>query len=141
LAINDVFDFASGFFTRKDLDAIASRNAKFNYDNILKKEISMNLSKVKKAEHIVELICMFEQNWNYRILKSDINSITIETLESDRMRSSKTYRPFTNQITTSGRLLFFEKSLKHLGVGSYGVTTNSDWENGEKKFSFTVNLN
>lgn len=140
LAINDLFNFSSGFFTKKDYDAITGRNAKYAYDNILKKEIGINLSKAKKAEHMIELICMFEQNWNYRILKSDINSITIQTIESDRMRSSKTYRPFTNHITTSGRFLFVEKALRHLEVETYGITTNSNWDNGEKKFSFTVNL-
>lgn len=140
LAINDAFSFSSSFFTEKDYDAIVARNAGFAFDNILKKEVSMNLSKVKKTEKLIELVCFFEQNWNYQILRSDFNSITIETRESDGMRSSKTYRPFTNQITTSGRIKFVKQVLQLMGVQTYGVTTNSEWENDEKKFSFTVNL-
>jgi len=141
LAISDIFDFSSGFFTKKDYEAIATRNSTYAYDNILKKEISMNLSKIKKAERMFELVCFFEQNWNYRILRSDLNSITIGTLESEEMRSAKTYRSFTNNMTTFGRFSFCEQALGFLGVRSHGVITNSGWDNEERSFSFTVNLN
>lgn len=141
LAINDLLTYSGDFFTEKDYIDIARRNSFFMFENTLKTEVSINNSSKEIATNLFELIQHFERNWEYKIVTSKLNSITIETLESDRMQSAKGYSSFTNHITTYGRFSFIKQALGYFAVDTYNVIQHSDWENPKKNFKFTVEFN
>lgn len=141
LAINDLLEFSTGFFTEKNYAKIAKANATFMFDNVFKKEVSLSNSPINIAKNMVELVSHFEQNWDYEILKTDLNSLTMKTWESEKMRSTKSYRPYTNYVTNYLRFEFVHKALEQLGVGTYNVTPLSEWDNRDKSFKFKITLN
>lgn len=140
LAGNDLLILGNGFFSERNYADIAKRNAAFAYDNILKNEIKANMPPCKIAKEIVELVGHFEQNWSYKITKSDLNSITIETQESELMRSAKGYRSFTNNMTSFIRFHFLKEALGMYHIQAQHVGPLSDWNNQNKKFQFSINL-
>ena len=140
MAMTDLFRFSDNFFIPQDYMDIATRNAAFTYDNILRKEINTRNTGIRITQNIFELVCHFEQNWNYKIIRSDLHSLTIETKESELMRSTKSYRSFTTNTSNLVRFTFIKAALAKFNINTQNVTQLSDSDNKEKKFRFSVNI-
>lgn len=140
MAMTDLFRFSDNFFIPQDYMDIATRNAAFTYDNILRKEINARNTGIEITQNIFELVCHFEQNWNYKIIRSDLHSLTIETKESELMRSTKSYRSFTTNTSNLVRFTFIKAALAKFNINTQNVTQLSDSDNKEKKFRFSVNI-
>jgi len=140
LAVDDLLSFSNSFFNEKDYASIGKKNGRFLYDKVLKEEINRNSSPTNITTKMLEFVFHFERNWNYKIIKGNLNSVLVETCESELMRSTKTYRPYTNPMTNLLRFKFVEGVLKDLGVHVASVMPRTRWDNPKRSFQFTINF-
>lgn len=140
LAGADLLEFSKGFFTKKEYADIGRRNAAFSFKKLFRHEISSTKSAIYITREMMSLLGHFEQNWDYKILHSDLKSVIVETNESDYMRSAKSYKSYTNEFTTFIRFSYFRSALESFNIkGAYAVPI-SDWNNRDKKFRFSINI-
>lgn len=140
VAINDLLLYSNQFLVEKDYSIIGRNNGRYLYETVLKNEINSNNTPRNITTDMVERVFHFEKNWNYKIIKSKLNSVIIESWESDLMRSTKTYRPFTNVMTNLLRFEFVKGVLGDLGVKVDSVVPLTGWDNPKNSFQFEINF-
>lgn len=140
MAINDLLLFSNEFLTEKDYSIIGRNNGKYLYETVLKHEISSSRPPRNITTDMVERVFHFEKNWDYKIIRSKLNSVVIESGESELMRSTNTYRPYTNVMTNLLRFEFVKGVLGNLGVKVDSVVPLTGWDNPKNSLQFEINF-
>jgi len=115
-SICELFDFGHHILKKDDFRSIGEKNANyFFYQSAFKSEV-FRFNEIKKnIETFFEMTYLIERNWIYKITKSNIKEIVIETWDSHFVQENPRYLPISNIATTELRIGFLKKLLELAG--------------------------